>query len=187
MLRNFDPLLYKVLLEFIAALGYLFMQSSLKVWLQHFSQVEVCPLSGPLEHISFFFSHSVVVVDMLWDHCPAAWPSSSQALAVREVASNLTLKYFGIDKSSWSTQWLRDAQVLLLQNKSKSSTLHHCAWQLVYQFVLLYCAFFILSFFPQTWHCELWPKISTLVLSIKRTLFQCLPKNPYLFSHFHFF
>lgn len=163
------------------------MQSSLKVWLQHFSQVEVCPLSGPLQHISFLFSRCCCWYALGSLSCCMMCMSSSQALAVREMASNLTLKYFDIDKSSWSTQWLRDAQVLQLQNKSKSSTLHHCAWQLVYQFVLIYCAFFILSFFPQTWHCELWPKISTLILSINRTLFQCLPKNPYLFSHFQFF
>jgi len=48
------------------------------------------------------------------------------------MASHLTLEYFGIQRSSRSTQWLQSVQVLWLQNKPKSSALHHNVWQLVW-------------------------------------------------------
>ena len=41
-------------------------------------------------------------------------------------------KYVGIQRSSWSTQWLQGVQVLWLHNKPKTSALPHSAWQLVW-------------------------------------------------------
>lgn len=49
--------------------------------------------------------------------------------AVGEMASHLTLQYFEIQRSWWSTQ--QSDQVLLQQNKPKSSPFHHRVWQLV--------------------------------------------------------
>jgi len=40
-------------------------------------------------------------------------------LIIGLIASDLTLAYFGIHMSSWSTQWLQGAQVLWLQNKKR--------------------------------------------------------------------
>lgn len=40
-------------------------------------------------------------------------------------------KYFGTERSSWSTQWLQRPQVLWLQKKPRSSANHHRACQLL--------------------------------------------------------
>lgn len=74
---------------------------------------------GPFQNLDSFSGILLEISSCLWDHCPAA--SFSRALAVRQMASLLTLEYFGIRRSSWLTQWLESAQVLLLQNKPTSS------------------------------------------------------------------
>lgn len=71
-----------VLLHFIEACGDLFMHSSLKVPSQHFS----CDGKG----------------------LTLLWPSLGWALAVGQMAS----VYFGIERSSRSTQWLQEAQII---------------------------------------------------------------------------
>lgn len=44
-----------------------------------------------------------------------------------KLSNRRTLEHFGIQRSSWSIQWLRGAQVLWLQNKTKSAPHHHPA------------------------------------------------------------
>jgi len=46
-----------------------------------------------------FYSFSVTLLYIcccVWDHCPVAWPSFSQVVAVRQMASHLTLEYLYI-------------------------------------------------------------------------------------------
>ncbi len=77
-------------------------------------------LSGLLQHLDYFlFSHSVEDLLVCLDHCPVAWPNFGHAIAVIRMASHLTLEYFGIQRDSWSTQWLWGTQVLWLQKKPK--------------------------------------------------------------------
>jgi len=115
------------LLRLIDVCQHSFMHSFLKVPPQHFYQFEVWTLTGPF----FFFRHSAVDLLLCLGSLSCWWPSFSQALAVRQMASHLTPEYFGIQRSSW-TQWLQAIQVLWLQNKPTSSALHCRAWQLVW-------------------------------------------------------
>lgn len=69
-----------------------------------------------------FFSSSGILLKICccaWTHCPVAWHNLSQALAVGQIGSHLTLEYSGIQRRL--TRWLHGAQVLLVQNKSKLS------------------------------------------------------------------
>ena len=58
-----------------------------------------------------------------------------------------------LNKISWMKRSSPGAQVLCLQNKPRSSLVHHCVSQLV-------------------WGCTLWPKISSLLSSVQRALFK---------------
>lgn len=62
-----------------------------------------------------FFSSSGILLKICccaWTHCPVAWHNLSQALAVGQIGSHLTLEYFGIQRRL--TRWLHGAQVLLV-------------------------------------------------------------------------
>lgn len=56
LLRNFDPLFFTTLLQFIEVFKYwcLFRLSSLKVSTHHFNWLEVCTLTGPLQQLDYF-------------------------------------------------------------------------------------------------------------------------------------
>lgn len=95
------------------------MHSSLQVPLQFFSQVEVWTLSQCTSLILSCFSYSVVD-SFLW---------LGSVMVVRQTVSCLTLEYFGIQRTSWSTQRLQGSQALWLWNKPKPSLL---LWQLVW-------------------------------------------------------
>ena len=73
--------------------------------------------------IRFFFRHSVADLLLCLGSLSCWWPSFSQALAVRQMASHLTLKYFGIQRSSWSTARCPSPVAVIL---------HHRVWQLVW-------------------------------------------------------
>lgn len=96
--------------------GHSFKHSSLEVVPQHFNHVELWTLGHCNALILSFLSWCA------WDHRPAARPNFSQG----QMASHVTLEYFGIQRRSSSTQWLQGLQVLYLKNKPKSSVLHHC-------------------------------------------------------------
>ena len=58
------------------------------------------------KNLDFYLIFSDILLQIcchVCDYYPVAWPTLCQALAVRPVASHLTLKCFGIQKSSWST------------------------------------------------------------------------------------
>lgn len=52
-------------------------------------------------------------------------PFHNQALAVGHTVSYLTLELFDVQRNSRSSQWLQGVLVLWLQNKARSSALHH--------------------------------------------------------------
>ena len=56
-----------------------------------------------------------------WDNCLVTWHSFSRTLAVRQMASHLTLEIFGILGSSWSTLWLQVSRSCVC----KTSPYHH--------------------------------------------------------------
>ena len=143
----FSTLLYNVA-SVLWTLQHCFMHSSLKshhsisgrlrsgLWLDHCNTL-----------ILFFFRHSAVDLLLCLGSLSCWWPSYSHALAVRQMASHLTLEYFGIQRSSWWTQWIHGVEV------------QYFSWYIVFGFL-------------QTCCCALWPNISTLVWSVQRTLFQ---------------
>ena len=131
--RNCDPLFFMLMLEFIDVLGIhlcaaIFSLATLfkSGWDVDFTGFTTTP------RFFFFFINFFQICCCAWDHCPGAWPNYSHALAVRQMASHLTLECFGIQRSSWSTPWLQGAQVLWLQNEPKSSHLNRYAWQRVW-------------------------------------------------------
>ena len=75
---------------------------------------------------------------LFWFSLSCWWASFSPALAVGQTASHLSLEYFGIQRSSWWTQWLQGAQVLWLQNKP-SITLFDSCYEV---FMLISCVWF---------------------------------------------
>ncbi len=87
---------------------------------------------------------------------PVASPNHGQALAVGWMSSHLSLEYFGIQRSSWSTQWLRGTWVLWLQDKPKIISMCYF-W---YEVFVLMCSLG----FHQTCHCALWPEFFLEVL-----------------------
>lgn len=72
-----------------------------------------------------FFSSHAVGDSLLCLVC--CWMRQFQGLSVGQITSPLTLEYFGIQWSLWSTQWPQGALVLWLLNKPQSSPVHLCA------------------------------------------------------------
>jgi len=132
----------------LRVLGIVFL-----VWKLHIEMMEVALLLDPLNAAEFScilsHSHNLFIQSMtvfsalmafLWDTPSVKTPQTD------EVSSHVSTDsfkwkpsllcvarvYFGIQRSSWWTQWLRGAQVLWLQNKPRSSALHLRAWQLVW-------------------------------------------------------
>lgn len=107
------------------ALLYLFFFLSL-----YQSLTLLCRKFGHCKYLILFFFLAILLEIFLlaWDHRPVSSPKFSVALALRQTASHLTLKYFCKARSSWSIQWLQGDRVLW----SSSSSCLHCVWQLVW-------------------------------------------------------
>jgi len=110
-----------------------------------------------MNHMSCYFTAYTIYLSVLQHTLILVINNKNEALAlaVGQMASHLTLEYFGILRSSWWTQWLQGAQVLWLQNKPKSSALH--SWCEV--FVLTCCVWFspnvLLCVWPNYLHFDL--------------------------------
>lgn len=80
--------------------GTFVVNQAFRVLPHHFSCVEVWSFASP-----WTFSSSAILLPIFcraWDHCPAAWPNLSQALAVRY----LTLAYVVFIWLSAQVMWL---------------------------------------------------------------------------------
>lgn len=83
----------------------LFVWLSFNILSQHFKQADVLNL-----HLDHFLSQSFCFrFAAVWDHCPVARPCFSPALAAWWMASRLTAENVGLQRSSWSNQWLQAA------------------------------------------------------------------------------
>lgn len=100
-------------------------------FLYHFINLSHCCAGSLAIANTWFFSLFLAILLeiflLAWDHRPVSSPKFSVALALRQTASHLTLKYFCKARSSWSIQWLQGDRVLW----SSSSSCLHCVWQLV--------------------------------------------------------
>lgn len=92
------------------------MHSFLKVPPQHYSQIEVCcffVFYWAIAKLWFFFFLLQICCCVL-DHCLVAWHNLGQVLAVGDAAAHLSLENFGIQRLSWSTQFLQSSQVQII-------------------------------------------------------------------------
>ena len=98
--------------------GICWLKGSLEIPVLHFNQVEVWTLSGsPLG--SFLLKTFCCRLAAVFGIIVLLDDPISAKRAVGQMASYLALEYFGIQRSSWSTQWLQNVQALWLQNKPK--------------------------------------------------------------------
>lgn len=131
-------------------------------FLYHFISLSHC-CAGSLaiantSFFSFFLAILLEIFLLAWDHRPVSSPKFSIALALRQTASHLTLKYFCKARSSWSIQWLQgDSPVIIIIIMSPLCLTACMKW-------LCWCAVFA---FCQTQYCALqlqssalWPNIS---------------------------
>lgn len=106
--RNSGPLFFSTLLQFIEIYGHLFMHSTIKFLLQHFSQVKIWTLTMP----SFFFSFQPFRLAPVQTY-------SCQGDALTFSSDSFLYR--------WVHGWLRDCKVpgsCGCKNKHKSSPLH---------------------------------------------------------------
>lgn len=92
--------------------------------------------------IPWFFSLSAILLLLGFGWHFEYWPSFNCWIII------LMCENVGV-QSSWLTQRPQESKILWLQNKPKSSPLHHCAWPLVW----CVCA----DMLGQKWCCALWP------------------------------
>lgn len=63
------------------------------------------------------------------------------------------LEYFVVLRSSWLNLWVQGAQVLCLQNKPKPLPLHHCAYGLCWNAVVVFTYMKHLYSHVSKWYC----------------------------------
>lgn len=92
------------MIQKLASLLYLLFSLSL-----YQSLTLLCRKFGHCKYLILFFFLAILLEIFLlaWDHRPVSSPKFSVALALRQTASHLTLKYFCKARSSWSIQWLQ--------------------------------------------------------------------------------
>lgn len=110
----------------------------------------------------FFLTILLQIYCCIWDHCPVAYSSLGQDLAVGQMASHLTLEEFMVDSVTarcTSPLTAKQAQIVASLPPCLRDELRCLCW-------------YALSNFLQMWFCALKPNISTLIFSVQRIFFQ---------------
>lgn len=132
--------------------------------LYRFASVQLSDFSLDFDTLDLFFSffnHCVSVQVCLGSLSGCV--TQFQCLAVKQTASHLTLGYFAMQRSSWSTQWLQDATSCCC----KRSLNHHPSTTVLTVGIRFLCRYPVSGFC----HCALPLDIFNLDSFVQKTLF----------------